>query len=278
VFKNSKSEFETNSEVENPVKFETRRDEELLEAFLDFDFSTDAKRPSVLSKFLDEYGLTLPRARKLQRALHDDIACILTGCRYQPVIETRHGPQLSGVASGNELLKKIEGLTEKPLWEYSEADRTVSMLPIMGRRPEQRLYQIVLDLLLSKRFWRMAVCKFCGKIFFGTKYCTNECLQAWHNKYTRAPAVKKKRQREKEQGTKAKKRRRKKRRKSYFAGGAKIFDQYKFLACLKRLNQEQSERLRWLQERITRPVKINLSYDHLPKQDRKQFDRIAEYS
>src|SRR5262245_1220152 len=110
------------------MRFETGRwsDARLLEDFLDFDFR-DGQQPSgVLRHFLKQYELTDPKAIRRQESLRDDLACVLTGNRYQPV---RHG-QLFGVASIDELLKKIERLVPKPMWEFSEADRRVHMMPV----------------------------------------------------------------------------------------------------------------------------------------------------
>jgi hypothetical protein len=255
------------------MKFETRKwsDARLLEEFLGFDFS-DHRATDIVRNFLEQYELTHPQARRLQESLRDDLACILTGNRYQPV---RRG-QLSGVASIDELLKKIEQLVPKPMWEFSEVDRTVHMMPVNGVRPQQRLYQVVLSLLIDRTFWRLGVCRYCGRIFFGTKYCGSKCREAWHNRYTRAPRVIKHRAQEKEKIL-PKNARRKKRRKASPDVGSSVFAEFKALHALKDPSDTERYRLAWIKDRLLdAKIGADSPWDALPKQHKKQFRRIEE--
>jgi hypothetical protein len=255
------------------MKFETGQwsDARLLEEFLVFDF-LDHRASGILGNFLEQYEVTHSKARRLQKSLRDDLACILTGNRYQPV---RHG-QLAGVASIDELLKKIERLVPKPMWEFSEADRRVHMMPVNGTRPEQRLYQIALSLLIDGNFWRLGVCRYCGRIFFGTKYCMRECREAWHNRYTRAPRVIKHRAQEKEKIL-PKRARRKKSRHAKLDLGASVFEEFKALHTLKDPSEFERYRLVWIKDRLLdAKIGMDLPWDALPKEHKKQFHRIKE--
>jgi hypothetical protein len=260
------------------MKFETRRwsDARLLEDFLGFDFRNGQQPSGVLRNFLKQYELTHLKAIRLQESLRDDVACVLTGNRYQPVKMTLLGPQLSGVASVEELLKKIEQVVPKPMWRFAEQDRTVHMIPVSGVRPEQRLYQIVLSLLIDRNFWKLGVCRYCGRIFWGTKYCGNECREAWHNRYTRAPRVIRKRAEEKAK-TLNKKARRKRPKKVKPDLGMPVFEEFKALHALEQPSRAERDRLAWIKDRLfNSKIATDLPWDALSKEHKKQFRRIAE--
>jgi hypothetical protein len=258
------------------VKFETLKwsDGRLLEDFLGFDFSREDHRPSgALRRFLEHYQLLYPKALKLREALRDDLSSILTGNRYQPI---RHG-QLSGVASIEELLKKIERLVPRPMWGFFEEDRKVHMIPILGVRPEQRLYQIVLSLLIDGTFWRLGVCRYCGLIFFGKQYCSPECRERWHNRYTRIPWVQQIRENQKQEQSVKKAKRRSTRQKQAKSGlGVRVFEEYRKLNTVEKHDRLQRDRLSWIAARIDAKSREALCWDDLSKDQKIEFDRIEE--